>query len=84
MNRVRFAAAMSRGSKAYSGLDGQFTIEELGKGDVGVSVIFAQTLKIAQIMQNALNDEQKARLLEIELSHVFRIEQRHRACRANG
>ena len=38
-------------------------IEELAKGDIGVSVIFAQTLKIAQIMQNALNDEQKARVL---------------------
>jgi alkylation response protein AidB-like acyl-CoA dehydrogenase len=38
-------------------------IEELGKGDIGVSVIFAQTLKIAQIMQNALNPEQQARVL---------------------
>ena len=38
-------------------------IEELGKGDLGVSVIFAQTLKIAQIMQNALNPEQQARVL---------------------
>src|SRR6185436_13645769 len=38
-------------------------IEELGKGDVGVSVIFAQTLKIAQIMEKALNEEQHARML---------------------
>jgi alkylation response protein AidB-like acyl-CoA dehydrogenase len=38
-------------------------IEELGKGDIGVSVIFAQTLKIAQIMQKALNAEQQARVL---------------------
>ena len=38
-------------------------VEELGKGDVGVSVIFAQTLKIAQIMQKALNDEQRRRVL---------------------
>lgn len=38
-------------------------IEELGKGDLGVSVIFAQTLKIAQIMQRALNPEQQARVL---------------------
>jgi alkylation response protein AidB-like acyl-CoA dehydrogenase len=38
-------------------------IEELGKGDLGVSVIFAQTLKIAQIMQKALNEEQRARVL---------------------
>ena len=38
-------------------------IEELGKGDIGVSVIMAQTLKIAQIMQKALNAEQQARVL---------------------
>jgi len=38
-------------------------IEELGKGDIGVSVIFAQTLKIAQIMQKALNEEQQNRVL---------------------
>jgi alkylation response protein AidB-like acyl-CoA dehydrogenase len=38
-------------------------IEELGKGDLGVSVIMAQTLKIAQIMQKALNAEQQARVL---------------------
>jgi alkylation response protein AidB-like acyl-CoA dehydrogenase len=38
-------------------------IEELGKGDIGVAVIFAQTLKIAQIMQKALNPEQQARVL---------------------
>jgi alkylation response protein AidB-like acyl-CoA dehydrogenase len=38
-------------------------IEELGRGDLGVSVIFAQTLKIAQIMQKALNEEQRARVL---------------------
>jgi alkylation response protein AidB-like acyl-CoA dehydrogenase len=38
-------------------------IEELGRGDLGVSVIFAQTLKIAQIMQKALNEAQRARVL---------------------
>jgi len=38
-------------------------IEELGTGDIGVSVIFAQTLKIAQIMQKALNAEQRERVL---------------------
>ncbi|MGB5080119.1 MAG: acyl-CoA dehydrogenase family protein [Burkholderiales bacterium] len=38
-------------------------IEELARGDIGVSVIFAQTLKIAQIMQKALNPEQQARVL---------------------
>ncbi|MDH3316284.1 MAG: acyl-CoA/acyl-ACP dehydrogenase [Betaproteobacteria bacterium] len=38
-------------------------IEELAKGDIGVSVIFAQTLKIAQIMGKALNAEQQGRVL---------------------
>ncbi|NJN39767.1 MAG: hypothetical protein HC807_01365 [Gammaproteobacteria bacterium] len=38
-------------------------IEELGRGDIGVSVIFAQTLKIAEIMEKALNEEQQARTL---------------------
>jgi alkylation response protein AidB-like acyl-CoA dehydrogenase len=38
-------------------------IEELAKGDLGVSVVIAQTLKIAQIMQKALNEEQQARVL---------------------
>jgi alkylation response protein AidB-like acyl-CoA dehydrogenase len=38
-------------------------IEELAKGDLGVSVILAQTLKVAQIMQKALNEEQRARVL---------------------
>ena len=38
-------------------------IEELGKGDIGVAVIFAQTLKIAQIMEKALNEEQRNRVL---------------------
>lgn len=38
-------------------------IEELARGDIGVSVIFAQTLKIAQIMEKALNTEQQTRVL---------------------
>ena len=38
-------------------------IEELGKGDIGVAVIFAQTLKIAQIMEKALNEDQRNRVL---------------------
>jgi len=38
-------------------------IEELGRGDIGVSVIFAQTLKIAQMMEKALNEAQQARAL---------------------
>jgi len=55
-------------SEKYGGLGTDslttaMVIEELGKGDLGVSVIFAQTLKIAQIMQKALNAEQQARVL---------------------
>ncbi|MDO8597973.1 MAG: acyl-CoA dehydrogenase family protein [Sulfuricaulis sp.] len=38
-------------------------IEELAKGDLGVSVIFAQTLKIAQIMGKALTNDQQERVL---------------------
>ena len=38
-------------------------LEELAKGDMGVSVIMAQTFKIAQLMQKALNEEQQARIL---------------------
>jgi len=51
------------GGLGTDSLTTSMVIEELGKGDLGVSVIFAQTLKIAQIMQNALNDEQKARVI---------------------
>ena len=55
-------------SEQYGGLGTDslttaMVIEELAKGDLGVSVIFAQTLKIAQIMQKALNEEQRARVL---------------------
>jgi len=54
--------------KEYGGLGTDslttaMVIEELGRGDLGVSVIFAQTLKIAQIMQKALNEAQRARVL---------------------
>jgi len=38
-------------------------VEELGKGDLGVSVVMAQTFKVAQIMQKALSEEQQARIL---------------------
>ena len=51
------------GGLGTDSLTTSMVIEELGKGDIGVSVIMAQTLKIAQIMQNALNEEQKARVL---------------------
>ena len=51
------------GGLGTDSLTTSMVIEELGIGDIGVSVIMAQTLKIAQIMQNALNEEQKARVL---------------------
>lgn len=38
-------------------------VEELAKGDMGVSVVLAQTFKIAQLMQKAFNDEQRERVL---------------------
>jgi alkylation response protein AidB-like acyl-CoA dehydrogenase len=51
------------GGLGADSLTTSMVIEELARGDIGVSVIMAQTLKIAQIMQNALNEEQKARVL---------------------
>lgn len=38
-------------------------VEELGRGDLGTSVVFAQTLKIAKFMQNVFNADQKERVL---------------------
>ncbi|MEK7874944.1 MAG: acyl-CoA dehydrogenase family protein [Pseudomonadota bacterium] len=38
-------------------------VEELAKGDIGVSVVMAQTFKIAQLMQKTLDAEQQARIL---------------------
>lgn len=40
-------------------------VEELAKGDMGVSVVFAQTLKLIQSLQAAANEEQRARFLPI-------------------
>ena len=51
------------GGLATDSLTTAMVIEELAKGDIGVSVIFAQTLKIAQIMEKALNREQQERVL---------------------
>jgi acyl-CoA dehydrogenase len=38
-------------------------IEELAKADMGVSVVVAQTLKLAQVLQKALNPEQRERFI---------------------
>lgn len=51
------------GGMGTDSLTTAMVVEELGRGDLGISVVFAQTLKIAQIMEKALNDEQKARAL---------------------
>lgn len=51
------------GGLSTDSLTTAMVIEELAKGDIGVSVIFAQTLKIAQIMEKALNEEQRGRVL---------------------
>lgn len=55
-------------SEAYGGLGTDpmttaMVIEELSKGDLGVGIALGQTLKIAQIMQSLLNEEQKERVL---------------------
>ncbi|MBF0277427.1 MAG: acyl-CoA/acyl-ACP dehydrogenase [SAR324 cluster bacterium] len=51
------------GGLAASSLTTSMVVEALGRGDIGVSVAFAQTLKIAQIMEKALTEEQKSRVL---------------------
>ena len=38
-------------------------IEELGKADMGISVVMAQTLKIAQILQSALTQSQQEKFI---------------------
>jgi alkylation response protein AidB-like acyl-CoA dehydrogenase len=38
-------------------------IEEMSKGDLGVAVTIGQTLKLAQVMQVVLNEEQQARVM---------------------
>jgi len=38
-------------------------VEELARGDLGISVVFAQTLKLIQTLQSAATAEQKARFL---------------------
>ena len=55
-------------SEEYGGLSTDslttsMVVEELAKGDLGISVVMAQTLKLAQIMEKALNEDQKSRVL---------------------
>ncbi len=51
------------GGMGVDSLTTAMVVEELGRGDLGISVVFAQTLKIAAIMEKALNEEQRARTL---------------------
>ena len=38
-------------------------VEQIARGDLGVSVVFAQTLKLIQALQGAASEEQRARFL---------------------
>ena len=38
-------------------------IEELSKGDLGIAITIGQTLKLVQVMQGVLNEEQQTRVL---------------------
>ena len=51
------------GGLGVDSLTTAMVVEELAKGDMGVSVVMAQTFKIVQLMQKALNAEQQARIL---------------------
>lgn len=55
-------------SERYGGLGADslttaMVVEELARGDLGTSVVMAQTLKLAQIMEKALNEDQQQRSL---------------------
>ncbi|MEL0184397.1 MAG: acyl-CoA dehydrogenase family protein [Hyphomicrobiales bacterium] len=55
-------------SEKYGGLSADshttaMVVEELAVGDVGVSVVMAQTMKLATIMEKALNEDQAERAL---------------------
>ena len=51
------------GGAGVDALTTSMVIEELARGDLGVSVIFAQTLKIVQTIQGACSKEQRDRFL---------------------
>jgi len=51
------------GGLGVDSLTTAMVVEELAKADLGVSVIMAQTFKVAQIMQRALTVEQRQRVL---------------------
>jgi len=51
------------GGVGIDSLTTAMVVEELAKADLGVSVVFAQTLKIAQTLQGATTAEQRERFL---------------------
>ncbi|MGI9557086.1 MAG: acyl-CoA dehydrogenase family protein, partial [Solirubrobacterales bacterium] len=51
------------GGPGVRSLGTAIVIEELGKADIGISVVMAQTLKLIQSIQGACNQEQKDRVL---------------------
>jgi len=55
--------AEEHGGLGADSLTTAMVVEELAKGDLGISVVFAQTLKLAQTLQAATNDEQRERFL---------------------
>ena len=55
--------AEEHGGAGIDSLTTAMVIEELGKFDLGVSVVLAQTLKIAQTLQAAATPEQQARFI---------------------
>lgn len=68
-------------SEEYGGLGADslttaMVVEELGRFDLGISVVFAQTLKLAQIFEKATNPEQRERHLSKyrdDPRHLFAI-----------
>ncbi len=55
--------AEEHGGIGADSLTTAMVIEELAKGDMGVAVVMAQTLKLAQILQTATTEEQRQRFL---------------------
>ncbi|UCH73721.1 MAG: acyl-CoA dehydrogenase family protein [Rhodospirillales bacterium] len=55
--------AEEHGGIGAGSLTTAMVIEELAKGDMGVAVVMAQTLKLAQILQTATSEDQRRRYL---------------------
>jgi len=53
------------GGLGVDSLTAALVIEELAKADIGISVVMAQTLKIAQILQSALSEQQQRKFIPI-------------------